>query len=348
MTHINKNRPNAKPLYRCKKCNVMNATLNRVLTKVPVLRSGFAELSDQERKEWIEQHRDSVEAITADGVRTALQERLSVITSDVHSKSATATDVVDYDWWDEDEVEAKYHHKPEVLANVKANAPKKVCRVTKQTIYGLPRYSSSAKEVEQTNQTKRVELQHRTPEPEPKKQRPDNARCDAPLPSTSAKHGWLAPMNSVWWLEKWYPIYALCPRTDEPKGKAKAKAKSKAPAAPVAKPLTASARKTLGKLAKNLEGQMKTCGEWVKLCNNREDQIPKKVASKIQLWLAQLKEQKAMLDMVAAEDWKGDPAEFFNSCSDAIEKFTSVKGTVVALLEGLDNLKSPENSEDDE
>ena len=136
----------ARPLYKCKRCNMLSTTLSRVLGKSPELKVKFHSLTPEERKAWLASHRNSAAAINHDGVRAKLKEYFeqeSVQKSEIKGEQSFNAD---FDWMDETDVRDHFKKKPQVADDTINNAPQIKCEHTKRVLYGVPKYSSATRE----------------------------------------------------------------------------------------------------------------------------------------------------------------------------------------------------------
>ena len=71
------------------------------------------------------------------------------------------------------------------------------------------------------------------------------------------------------------------------------------------------------------------------------------MATQVQLWLAQLNEQSALLELMGEEEWKGNAMACLADCTKTMEEFEVFKKSIQNLMEDIDAIKEASVKKED-
>ena len=133
--------------YRCNRCNTLAMPVYRITGSDPQLKSFDSPWSAEGKISWLDKHRSETGKIFSKEIAKSLRDAVMVSTTSTEERHASHNFDTQYLWFTEDDLEKHPQYgKAGIIDNIKENAQKITCKVTRLEYYGVPKYESSSSE----------------------------------------------------------------------------------------------------------------------------------------------------------------------------------------------------------
>lgn len=126
---------------RCKACHALKSRINRVVSKHGALAADWTQVSDAEKKEFYQNY----QTLAGPDLLARLQETVT----ESKRRSSAVEFVGTGEYLDEADMNERYKHKPEQLANIFANTRNYFCAVRQVWLYEDVKYQRTARDAEE-------------------------------------------------------------------------------------------------------------------------------------------------------------------------------------------------------